>query len=106
MRQVIDKVAYWFADAFGTETTFGICAVLLVVWLVLIPFLGLGHWNATVGLGGNTIESTVELFLEIAILLKANQIARRQEEHRDLLDTHSRHLKRLSSRRPKEPPDA
>lgn len=91
LRHLIDRFAYWFADAFGTETAFGVCFVLLIVWLALIPVTGIGSWNATWGLGGNTSESTVELFLEIAILLKANQIARRQDEH-------GKHIERLRRR--------
>lgn len=74
LRRLIDKVATVFTAAMGTETAFGISCVLAVIWLAMAPIMGLSHWNATLGLGGNTTESTGEWFLGIAMLIKANQI--------------------------------
>lgn len=84
MKRLIDRFATWFTDAFGTEMSFALWTAGLVVWLALIPVLGPGRWNATIGLGGNTVESTVELFLAIATLIRANQVlaeAKRQNGH-------------------------
>lgn len=80
---IFERIAVGFADSFGTPGSFTLWAVLAVAWLALIPFLGLAHWNSGPGLAGNTVESTAELFLEIAILYKANRIDSKTEAHRD-----------------------
>jgi len=85
-KRTIDRFAWWFADAFGSEASFGLWTVALVAWLAVIPFMGLSHWNSTIGLGGNTVESTLELFLEIAILIRANQIESRQRQQIDHIE--------------------
>lgn len=80
---LFERFCVFFADSFGTPASFTFWALLAGVWLALIPWLGVGRWNSGPGLAGNTVESTAELFLEIAILYKANRIDSRTEAHRD-----------------------
>lgn len=90
---MILRFCSWFARAFGSARCFTICGVLLVVWLACIPILGLAHWNASLGLGGNTAESTVELFLAIATLYVANTIDRRHDDQLARIEEILTHLK-------------
>lgn len=96
MKRCIDRFAIWFAAFFGTEASFACWTVLLVLWLVPIFLLGFGRWNSTVGLAGNTIESTFELFLAIAVLIRANQIEARQVRQMEHIEKMVEHLERAA----------
>ena len=88
MKLFIERVCQWYCDHFGTEAAFAISVCGLLVWVALIPLLGWTHWNSTVGLFGNTVESTGEWFFAVATLVTARAITthqRREQERTDAL---------------------
>jgi len=86
VKERYDTLVGWlcqrFVDRFGTPTAFTITTIACVAWLLLMIPLGVARWNTSAGLAGNTVESTLELFLEIAILFVAARTDRRTAEQR------------------------
>lgn len=92
VRACIERFAIWFAESFGTTTSFAVWFLLMVAWLSIIPIVGLGQWNSTWGLGGNTTESTVELFLAVATLIRANRIDHHTAQQMNHIEALLEHL--------------
>jgi len=89
VRRFIEWLSTEFVDWFGTPVMFAVWTALFAVWLLPLGLEGWARWNATWGLFGNTTESTVELFLEIAILIVARRVdveAKRSKAQGDAAD--------------------
>lgn len=67
------------ARAFGSPRTFAAVLSLILVWLAAAPFMGWQEWNASLGLAGNTAESTAELLLAIAVQYVVNRSDQRHD---------------------------
>jgi low affinity Fe/Cu permease len=80
------RFAMWFSSAFGSAKAFTITTSLVLVWLAVMPWIGIARWNASLGLAGNTAESTLELFLAIAVQYTGNRIEKRQEAHMERIE--------------------
>lgn len=85
IRRAIEAVCDWYCRVFGSEAAFGISLLLLVAWLLPIPFMGFSRWNGGIGLAGNNVESTGEWFFGVATLVVASRVSRRQsaDQERD-----------------------
>lgn len=78
---IFDRFARWFTNWFGSAPAFCVVAACVCVWVSLMAFVGPARWNATLGLAGNTVQSTAELLLAIAIQYTASRVERQQQEH-------------------------
>jgi hypothetical protein len=76
----IEAIAAAYDSAFATPTAFAFSLAALIIWLVLIPFLGFSKWNSGPGLLGNTLESTGEWFFGLAVLIVGVSTATRQQQ--------------------------
>lgn len=76
---MFEKFAEWCAAFFGSPRTFGFTAALILVWIAIAPWMGWQEWNSTIGLAGNTTESTAELLLAIAIQYVCNRSEKRHD---------------------------
>lgn len=83
-RRGIEAICDWYCRIFGSDSAFAVSLVLLVVWVAPIPFMGVTRWNATIGLGGNNVESTGEWFFAVATLVVATKMNRRQAAEQQL----------------------
>lgn len=83
---IFDRFARWFTRWFGSAATFCIVTALVLLWAAPAGWMGAGHWNSTLGLAGNTIESTAELLLAIAIQYTTSRVERQQQQHMAALE--------------------
>lgn len=74
------RFATWCARLMGSPRTFAVTLGLILAWLAAIPWMGMQNWNASLGLAGNTTESTIELLAAIAIQYVVNRSESGQRE--------------------------
>lgn len=82
MRDIVERVCSSFVETFGTPWMFVACLIVFLMWLIPMVWLGVQGWNGGPGLLWNTSSSTVELFLEIAILVVAKRTHDKVHEDR------------------------
>lgn len=83
---MFDRFARAFTRWFGSAGMFTAVTLVIILWIVPIAWLGAGGWNATAGLAGNTIESTFELLLAIAIQYTAVRVEHAQQRHMEAIE--------------------
>lgn len=92
------RFALAFSDAFGSARAFATTTALVLAWLAIMPWIGVTQWNSSWGLAGNTTESTIELFLAIAVQYTSNRIEKRQEAQMQALLTATQHVSEQNQR--------
>lgn len=98
LKRIIQAACQWYCDHFGTEMAFAISLLVFVVWVGLVPILGWTQWNSTVGLFGNTVESTGEWFFAVATLVLAGRITLHQSRERARTDALLKQIEEQSAR--------
>lgn len=89
------RFAIGFSNSFGTAKAFGLTTALVLVWLAIMPWVGVAQWNASWGLAGNTTESTIELFLAIAVQYTTNRVERHQRSQITTLESAVEHIEQM-----------
>lgn len=80
----VTALSFGFNNKLGTPTAFALSLAACVLWIALIPIEGFGKWDLTAGLVGNDIESTVEWFFGIAVLIVGVSVAAKQEQQESI----------------------
>lgn len=91
------RFAIGFSSSFGTARAFGITTALVLVWLAIMPWVGITQWNSSWGLAGNTSESTVELFLAIAVQYTTNRVEIHQHIQMEALENAMTRIEQLEN---------
>ncbi|MHB8511493.1 MAG: hypothetical protein ACYDCC_04880 [Actinomycetota bacterium] len=85
-RPIVDRIMDGFIRIFGSKHHFAVAIGALVAWIAPVAFMGYSRWNGTIGLSGNTYESTAEYFLAVATLYVGAKIAGHQQKQFDHME--------------------